>query len=150
CQPDLVSLAVPTGLHYSLSSLLIKRGIHVLIEKPIATTVEEGETLIALAQKHRVILGVGHIERFNPAVMELERRLRAGMAGRIYQVHTQRLGPYPSRVRDAGVVIDLATHDIDLIHWLINDSIVRVHGETLQTINSDREDMFNGLIRFAN
>lgn len=150
CKPDLVSLAVPTGLHFDVGSQLIQRGVHVLIEKPIAATVEEGEKLIELARKNGVILAVGHVERFNPAVMELQRRLRDGMAGRVYQVHTQRLGPYPSRIRDAGVVIDLATHDIDLIRWLINDQIVRIHGETLQSINSDREDMFNGLMRFGN
>jgi UDP-N-acetylglucosamine 3-dehydrogenase len=149
-KPDLVSLAVPTGLHYAIGSQLIQQDVHLLIEKPIAATVKEGEKLIELASKHGVVLAVGHIERFNPAVMELERRLRDGMAGRIYQVHTQRLGPYPSRIRDAGVVIDLATHDIDLVRWLINDQIVRIHGETLQSINADREDMFNGLMRFGN
>jgi predicted dehydrogenase len=148
CKPDLVSLAVPTGLHLEVGAELIKRGIHVLVEKPLARTVEEGEKLIELARKHKVTLAVGHIERFNPAVMELRRRLREGMAGRIYKIHTERLSPYPSRIQDAGVVIDLASHDIDLMRHLMNDEIVRLYGETLQSINSDREDMFNGLIRF--
>jgi predicted dehydrogenase len=149
CKPDLVSLAVPTSLHLEVGAKLIERGIHVLVEKPIASTVQEGEKLIALAKKHNVVLAVGHIERFNPAVMELRRRLREGMAGRIYKVHTERLSPYPSRIQDAGVVIDLASHDIDLLRYLLNnEEIVRLYGETLQSINSDREDMFNGLIRF--
>ena len=148
CQPDLVSLAVPTGHHLSVGADLIQRGVHVLIEKPLATTVEEGEELVELAQQHNVILAVGHIERFNPAVIELRRRLREGMAGRIYQIHTQRLSPYPARIRDAGVVIDLASHDIDLMRFLMHEEIVRLYGETLRTINSDREDAFTGLLRF--
>lgn len=147
-QPDLVSLAVPTSLHCALAIQLMERGIHVLVEKPIATTIEEGELMIRVAETKGVVLAVGHIERFNPAVMELERRLHNGMAGHVYQIHTQRLSPYPPRIQDSGVVIDLASHDIDLIRYLINDEIVRVYGETLQSVNSDREDMFNGLVRF--
>jgi predicted dehydrogenase len=92
---------------------------------------------------------VGHVERFNPAVMELRRRLNEGMAGRIYQIAAQRLSPYPTRISDAGVVLDLASHDIDLMRHLMPEPIVRIYGETLQSINSDREDLFNGLIRFA-
>ncbi len=148
CKPDLVTLAVPTLLHYEMGMELIERGVHVLIEKPIASTIEEGEKLVETAQKKGVILGVGHIERFNPAVMELRRRLREGMAGRVYQLHASRLSPYPARIRDAGVVIDLASHDIDLMRYLMDEPITRVFGETLQSINSDREDMFNGLMRF--
>ena len=148
CKPDLVTLAVPTLLHYEMGMELIARGVHVLIEKPIASTIEEGEKLVETAQKKGVILGVGHIERFNPAVMELRRRLREGMAGRVYQLHASRLSPYPARIRDAGVVIDLASHDIDLMRYLMDEPITRVFGETLQSINSDREDMFNGLMRF--
>jgi len=147
-KPDLVSVAVPTSLHYEVGSELIERGLHVLIEKPITSTVEQGERLIELAERKGVKLAVGHIERFNPAVMELRRRLKEGIAGRIYKIHTERLSPYPSRIQDAGVVIDLASHDIDLMRYLMNEEITRVYGETLQTINSDREDMFNGLARF--
>lgn len=146
--PDLVSLAVPTELHGDIGAKLMKSGIHVLVEKPIAYTLEEGEKLIELSKEQNVILAVGHIERFNPAVRELHRRLREGMVGRIYRIHAQRLSPYPTRIRDTGVVLDLATHDIDLLRYLMNQDIVRLYGETLQSINSDREDMFNGLIRF--
>jgi UDP-N-acetylglucosamine 3-dehydrogenase len=146
--PDLVTVAVPTGLHYEVGLKLIDRGIHVLMEKPIASTVEQGEELVAKAQEKGVILAVGHIERFNPAVMELRRRLREGMAGRIYKLLSQRLSPYPPRIRDAGVVIDLASHDIDLMRYLVAEPIVRLYGETLQGINSDREDMFDGLLKF--
>ncbi|MBN1284721.1 MAG: Gfo/Idh/MocA family oxidoreductase [Anaerolineae bacterium] len=148
CRPDLVSLAVPTNFHCEVGAALIERGVHVLIEKPLALTLDEGRRLIELADRHKVLLAVGHIERFNPAVRELHRRLREGMAGRIYRLHAQRLSPYPARIRDAGVVLDLATHDIDLFRYLMNEEIVRLYGETQQSINSDREDMFNGLLRF--
>jgi UDP-N-acetylglucosamine 3-dehydrogenase len=146
--PDLVSVAVPTSLHFEVGCALIERGIHVLMEKPITSTLDQAEKLVELAAKKGVVLAVGHIERFNPAVMELRRRLKEGMAGRIYKVFAQRLSPYPPRIRDAGVVIDLASHDIDLMRYLIDEPITKVYGETLQSINSDREDLFDGLLRF--
>jgi UDP-N-acetylglucosamine 3-dehydrogenase len=148
-KPDMVSVSVPTSLHFNVGMDMINRGLHVLVEKPITSTLEQAEELVAAAKKKGVMLAVGHIERFNPAVMELRRRLREGMAlGKVYQIHTQRLSPYPSRIQDAGVVIDLASHDIDLMRYLTGEDIIRVYGETLQSINSDREDMFNGLMRF--
>jgi predicted dehydrogenase len=148
CQPDLVTLAVPTDKHYKVGTELIERGVHLLIEKPIASTLDEAVELVELAQKKGVILAVGHIERFNPAVIEMRRRVQEGMIGRIYNIHAERLSPYPTRIRDAGVVIDLASHDIDLMRYLIDQPIIRLYGETLKTINSDREDMFNGIMRF--
>jgi UDP-N-acetylglucosamine 3-dehydrogenase len=148
-KPDLISIAAPTSLHHRIGVQVIERGIHVLMEKPITSTVEEGEALLELAKRKGVILAVGHIERFNPAVMELRRRLGDGMAGRIYKIAARRLSPYPQRISDAGVVIDLASHDIDLMRHLMPDPIVRIYAETQQSINSDREDLFNGLIRFA-
>jgi UDP-N-acetylglucosamine 3-dehydrogenase len=150
CKPDLVTLAVPTDKHFKIGMDLIERGINLLIEKPIASTLEEAEELVDAARRKGVVLAVGHIERFNPAITELRRRLREGMAGRIYNIHAQRLSPYPTRIRDAGVVIDLASHDIDLMRYLIDTPVIRLYGETLRSINSDREDMFNGIMRFQN
>ncbi len=149
-RPAIVSIAVPTSLHFSVASDLVQRGIHVLLEKPITSTIAEAEALIALAEKAGVIVSVGHIERFNPVIVELRKRLSAEAIGRIYKVHMQRLSPYPGRIHDAGVVVDLASHDIDLIRFLIHEPIVRLYGETLMTINSEREDAFSGLMRFAN
>lgn len=147
-KPEIVSVALPTIHHFETAMSLIDRGIHVLVEKPITKTVEEAQKLVAFAQEKGVVLAVGHIERFNPAVTELRRRLEGGMLGQIYQVHARRLSPYPGRIRDAGVVIDLASHDIDLMRHLVNDDIIRLHSETLQSINSNREDLLNGIIRF--
>jgi predicted dehydrogenase len=141
---------VPTEQHYEVAKLLLENGVHVLIEKPIARTVEQGEELVRLADARGLILAVGHIERFNPVVVELRRRLREGMAGRIYQINAERLSPYPSRISDAGVVIDLASHDIDLLRYLTGEPVRHFFGETSQSINSDREDLFSGLLRFSN
>jgi UDP-N-acetylglucosamine 3-dehydrogenase len=148
CTPDLVSLAVPTSLHCAMAVELLERGVSVLVEKPIASTLEEGEKMIAAAQKSGATLAIGHVERFNPVVTELRRRLREGMAGRIYKILAERLSPYPARIYDVGVVIDLASHDIDLLRYLMNEDIIRLYGETTRTISSEREDAFTGMMRF--
>jgi predicted dehydrogenase len=149
-KPDIATIAVPTVQHHAVALDLIAHGVHLLIEKPIASTVAQGRELVEAATAKGVTLAVGHIERFNPAIMELRRRLSEGMVGRVYQISTRRLSPYPARIRDAGVVIDLASHDIDLMRHLIRSPIQRLYGETLQSINSDREDLFNGVMRFTN
>ena len=110
----------------------------------------KGGGSLELAVAAGVPLTAGHIERFNPAVVELKRRLRAGELGRVFQVHARRVGPFPERVRDVGVVLDLAPHDIDVMRFLLESEITRVHAETEQRINTEREDMLIGLLRFAN
>ena len=147
---DLVSVAVPTLAHLEVASAAIERGIATLVEKPLAATIEEGRALRDLAARAGVPLTVGHVERFNPAVIELKRRLRAGEAGRVFQVHARRVGPFPERVRDVGVALDLAPHDIDVMRFLLESDITRVHAETEQRINTEHEDMLLGMLRFAN
>ena len=147
-KPDLASVAVPTHLHYQVGMALIERGISVLMEKPIATTAAEGEALVRAARDKGVVLAAGHIERFNPAIIELKKQLGVGIAGRIHKIFAQRLSPYPPRIHDVGVVVDLASHDIDLLRHLVGKPVVRICGETLRSISSHREDVFNGLMRF--
>jgi predicted dehydrogenase len=147
---DLVSVAVPTRAHGDVGAEVIARGVPLLVEKPLAATLDEGRRLRDLAAAAGVLLTVGHIERFNPAVIELKRRLRAGELGRVYQVHARRVGPFPERVRDVGVVLDLAPHDIDVMRYLLDSEITRVQAETEQRINTEHEDMLIGLLRFAN
>ncbi len=146
---DLVSIAVPTLAHADVAAEIIARGIPLLVEKPLAATLDEGERLRRLAAEARVPLTVGHIERFNPAVIELKRRLEAGDLGRVFQIHARRVGPFPQRVRDVGVVLDLAPHDIDVMRFLLGSEVVRVQAETEQRINTGHEDMLSGLLRFA-
>lgn len=147
-KPDAITVAVPTQEHYQTVEQALRAGVHVLVEKPIAATVEQATALIALAESLNLVLMVGHIERFNPAVIELKKQLSAGALGRMFQIHTRRLGPFPARVRDVGVVVDLATHDLDLMRFLAESDVTRVFAETERHIHTSNEDLFGGLVRF--
>jgi UDP-N-acetylglucosamine 3-dehydrogenase len=147
---DLVSVVAPTSLHLPVTLAALEAGLHVLVEKPIAATREEAERMIAAAQAARRILSVGHIERFNPAVRELRRRLAAGELGRVFEINATRLGPFPARIRDVGVVVDLAPHDLDVMRYLLGSDPVRIYAETEQRIHTDHEDLFVGIMKFAN
>ena len=147
-QPDVVSVAVPTQAHYQVTLDALEAGCHVLVEKPIAATLEEGRHMIERAAELGRVLAVGHIERYNPAVIELKRRLDEGELGRIFQIHARRLGPFPARVRDVGVIIDLAPHDLDIMRHLTGKEVRRLYAETEQEIHTAHEDLFSGLIRF--
>lgn len=147
---DLVSVASPTSVHLDVTLAALASGANVLVEKPIAATRDEAERMIAAARDAERILTVGHIERFNPAIRELRSRLVVGELGRIFQVRATRLGPFPERIRDVGVVVDLAPHDIDVIRYLLGANPVRISAETEQRIHTDHEDLFCGLMKFAN
>lgn len=148
-RPDAVTVAVPTVNHFEVALQVIQRGIHILIEKPIAFSVEEGRQLVAAAERAGVQLMVGHIERFNPAVVELKARLTRGEAGRVFQMDARRQGPFPVRLQDVGVVIDLAVHDLDAMRYVSGAEIVRVYAETERRIHSIREDLLSGVVRLA-
>jgi UDP-N-acetylglucosamine 3-dehydrogenase len=148
-KPDLVSIAVPTSLHHAAAMAAIERGMHALVEKPIAETVYDAEELISSARRQGVLLAAGHIERFNPAVAELKRRLDEGELGTIFQLHARRLSPYPNRVQDAGVVLDLAIHELDIMTCLDESPVERVYAEVRTQFDAGREDMLAGLLRFA-
>ena len=149
-QLDLVSVVAPTSLHLPLVLAALRAGSHVLVEKPIAASREEAEGMIAAAAEAGRILTVGHIERFNPAVRELRRRLAAGELGRVFEINATRLGPFPARIRDVGVVVDLAPHDLDVMRYLLGSDPVRLYAETEQRIHTDHEDLFVGIMKFAN
>lgn len=147
-QPEAVSITVPTSDHEKVTTFALENGAHVLIEKPIAATVEEGKRIIALARKKDRQLMVGHIIRFNPAMQSLKARLVNGDLGKIFQVFCRRAGPFPARIRDVGVVIDLAPHDVDVMRYLTGLNPMRVYAETEQQIHTDHEDLLFGLLRF--
>lgn len=150
CKPEAVSIAVPTNQHEAVAVAAMERGIAVLIEKPLGPDSEAARRVIACAERTGVVATVGHIERFNPAVLELERRLGEDPLGPIFQVKSRRTGPMAARIRDVGVTIDLATHDIDIMRQVVGSPVVRVYAETAQRLHSSREDLFTGLFRFAN
>ncbi len=147
--PQAAVVAVPTVEHLRIASALIERGVHVLVEKPIAASVAEARELITRAEAQGVALFVGHIERFNPAVLELRRRLSAGELGRVLHVEARRQGPFPARIQDVGVIVDLAVHDIDLLRFVTGSEVERVYAETTQRLHHAHEDMVRATLRLA-
>ena len=115
---DMAVLAVPTALHEPIALLLADAGVHALVEKPVAPDPAAAQRMAKAFDAAGVIGCVGHIERYNPALQEMRRRLADGELGEVFQVTTRRQGPYPTRVEDVGVVLDLATHDVDLTAWV--------------------------------
>jgi predicted dehydrogenase len=149
-KPDAVSVVVPSGLHYQIAKDMLEFGCHTFIEKPIANTVAEAEDLLFIAKKLNRKLMVGHIERWNPAIIELKRRLENGELGRIFQVHTRRLSPFPTRIQDVDVIMDLAPHDLDIMRYLLGHEIIRVHAESDRILHETMDDLFAGFLRFDN
>lgn len=149
-RPDLVSIAVPTVAHHRVARAVIERDVHLLVEKPIAVTLEEAWDLITLASARGVHLAVGHIERFNAAVIELKRRLSSGELGEIYQIHARRLSAFPRHVRDVGVIMDLATHELDIMRYLLDDDVEYLFAQASRRIHAHHEDMLSCIIQFAN
>jgi UDP-N-acetylglucosamine 3-dehydrogenase len=147
---DLVSIVAPTSVHLGVTLQALDAGANVLVEKPIAATREDAERMIAAAEAAGKLMTVGHIERFNPAIRELRRRLGEHELGRVFQIKATRLGPFPARIRDVGVVVDLAPHDLDVMRFLLDSDPIRIYAETEQRIHTDHEDLFNGLMKFAN
>lgn len=148
-KPDMVVIAVPTELHMPFACDAMERGIHVLVEKPIARNVEEATRMIETAKKHRVKLMVGHLERFNPAVGEIKRCVAAGELGRIFQLSARRISPFPARIMDVGVILDIATHDIDAMHFITGGRVSRAVAETARKAHKTCEDMVSALLRFT-
>jgi predicted dehydrogenase len=134
---DAVTIAAPTHLHRDIALACIERGVHVLVEKPIASTVAEGEDIIVAAQRAGLTLMIGHVERFNPAVQAIAEALRNED---ILSIAITRVGPFPPRMSNVGVVIDLAVHDIDLICWFTGSQITEVQPQLSNAI-ADREDI---------
>lgn len=147
-KPEAVSVAVPTEFHYEVTKGLLDMGCNVLVEKPIAATLEQAWELLNLANRRNCVLTVGHIERFNPAIVELKRRLDSGELGRVFQVHARRVGPFPTRIQDVGVIKDLAIHDLDIMHYVTGSHVDRVYAEAKSTIHQLCEDMFVGTLHF--
>src|ERR1700760_303512 len=143
---DAVTIAAPTHLHHEISLAAIAHNIHVRVEKPIASTVEEGEEIVSAAKRAGVTLMVGHVERFNPAVAAIKQAISGED---ILSIAITRVGPFPPRMSNVGVVIDLAVHDIDLIRWFTESDIVEVQPQ-LSSAVAEREDIALLQFRTAN
>jgi predicted dehydrogenase len=134
---DAVTIAAPTHLHHDIAIDCAARGIHLMVEKPIASTVEESRAVVAAARRSGVTLMVGHVERFNPAVQSIKRAIKDQD---ILSIAITRVGPFPPRMSNVGVVIDLAVHDIDLIRWFTESEIVEIQPQTSSAV-AEREDI---------
>ena len=141
---DAASIVTPTTTHLAIAEPFLKRGKHVLVEKPIAMDTEEARKLVDLAEKHGAKLAVGHVERFNPVLVALEERL-----GRPRFIEAHRLSPYPGRSTDIGVVMDLMIHDLEIILHLVRSPVTSVDAVGVPVL-SKGEDIANARIRFAN
>ena len=139
---DAVVVAVPTPAHLEVGMAAMQMGLHCLIEKPLAASVDEARRLLALSQEKKVVLQVGHVERFNPAVLEAIKHIRNPRF-----ITVERLGPYDPRVSHIGVVLDLMIHDLDILLTLVGSEV-----ESLEAVGahllSDHEDIANVRVRF--
>jgi UDP-N-acetylglucosamine 3-dehydrogenase len=138
---DYAVVASPTGLHEETGLRLAEAGVCALIEKPLADSAEAARRLVDAFESRGLVAGVGHIERYNPALQSMRSRLEAGELGEIFQVVTRRQGPFPHRIADVGVVKDLATHDIDLTSWVTGQEYTSVSARTVSRSGRPHEDM---------
>lgn len=138
---DYCVVAAPTAFHLDVAMQLAEAKVHALIEKPVAFDVESAERIVQAFADAGLVGGVGHIERFNPALQSMRKRLADGQLGEIYQVTTRRQGPFPGRIADVGVVKDLASHDIDLTAWITGQPYVSVSARTTHRSGRAHEDM---------
>ena len=141
---DAATIAVPTVFHRPVAEALLSKGRHVLIEKPISDSLAEAQHLIHLAEAKNAILQVGHIERFNPVLHQLEKRLNAPRF-----IESHRLSPFPNRSIDIGVVLDLMIHDIEIVLHLVKSPLVEVDAVGIPVL-MQREDIANARLKFAN
>ena len=141
---DAVSIAVPTSLHHPVARDFLDAGVHVLLEKPIAHTMDEARDLFDLAESRNMVLHIGHVERFNGAVQELKKIVQEPML-----IESRRLGPFVPRIKDDGVILDLMIHDIDIILGLVPSPIQRIQALG-RSVYTGKEDLANVQICFQN
>jgi predicted dehydrogenase len=139
-----VSIAAPTRLHHEIAAEFLRAGIDVLVEKPMTATIEEGRDLVALARQKGLMLQVGHLERFNPAIRALDKVIRDPKF-----VECHRLAPFVERGTDVDVVLDLMIHDIDVIASLVRAPVERVEAVGVPVL-TEKPDIANARINFAN
>ena len=138
---DYCVVSAPTSTHFEFGLQLANHGIHALIEKPVTTNPIEARKLIAAFAEKNLIGGVGHVERFNPAIQAMREKIAEGLLGDVFQIATRRQGPFPPRVSDVGVVKDLATHDIDLTMWVMQDDYQSISSQTGHRSGRQNEDL---------
>jgi predicted dehydrogenase len=147
---DYCVISTPTTTHYKIAQEFLKNGIPILIEKPVTENHSLSLELLHLAELKKIIVGVGHIERFNSALTELKKRIDSNELGKIHQISTRRMGPVPSRISDVGVIKDLATHDFDLTAWLFGCDYDRIFAEATRLGENRHEDLVSVTGKLSN
>lgn len=138
---DAAIVAVPTVFHEEAALALAEAGVHTLVEKPLAASVEAGQRVAEAFKSAGLVGAVGYVERCNPALLEMRKRLAEGQLGDVYQVVTRRQSPFPARISDVGVVKDLATHDVDLAAWVAGSEYKEIYAQTAHRSGREHEDM---------
>jgi len=146
---DAITIAAPTDLHTEIALEALDAGKHVLVEKPIAATTPDALRMAAGARAAGRKLMVGHVERFNPAVGKVAELLAAERVGRVFRAHAIRVGPLPARIADAGVALDLATHDLDIMQHVLGRDVTRVYAEGARFAHATQEDLLTCLLQFG-
>jgi UDP-N-acetylglucosamine 3-dehydrogenase len=146
---DAVSIAVPTTLHYPVAMDFLDLGVHCLVEKPISFSLAEADEMIQAAEHQKVNLVVGHIEQHNPAVVKLKQLVADGELGKLLIISTRRVGPYVPRIRDVGIVVDSATHDIGVIRYLLNQNPIGIFSR-VGSLKHTKEDHAVIVLDFGN
>jgi len=138
---DYAVVAAPTAFHKGIALWLAEAGVHTLVEKPLSYDVSTAKTMTEAFASAGLIGAVGHIERYNPALQAARARVEAGALGAVYQVATRRQGPFPARISDVGVIMDLASHDIDSTSWVTQRPYVGISARTAHKSGREYEDL---------
>ena len=138
---DYAVVAVPTQFHHDVALTFAEAGIHCLVEKPLAFDIGEAEEIARTFEERSLVGAVGYVERYNPALQAMRKRIADGQPGEIYQITTRRQGAFPDRIRDVGVVKDLATHDLDLTAWVAHSRFISIAANVTRRSGRDDEDM---------
>lgn len=138
---DYAMVSTPTQLHLDTALALADAGVHALIEKPVTVDVASAHRIADAFAESSLVGAVGHIERYNPALQQARIRIARGDLGEIYQITTRRQGPFPGRIADVGVILDLATHDIDLTAWVAQEQYASVSARTAHRSGRPHEDL---------
>ncbi len=147
---EAASVAVPTNLHAKVAGELIDEGVHVLVEKPLASNVDEARSIVGRARDAGVVLAAGHIERHNPAVAFAKEALEAGEWGDLVTASARRVSNFPDRVRDVGVIMDLGIHDVDVLRYIAGAPVESIYASGGRKVHDKFEDHATILLNFAN
>ena len=148
--PDYVVVALPTKFHSEAAKFLASKRIPTLLEKPVAISLQEAQVISLAFNRAETLCTVGHVERFNPSLRALKEKLTEGVIGKPLQISTRRVGPFPGRVNDVGVILDLASHDIDLVAWITGQEYDHLSSTTSSPLPGVHEDMLLATGRLMN